>query len=288
MDLKSIMAVIAGFTLSACGGGGDGGGISTPPEDSGDTFAVPEASGSDGLDKFISLRNVQSDSQIFNGVGGSVESTRSELTRSVGCSEGGTVSRADFTQASSISSNQVCFGTECATSQNNSYLVSDSATPDIRFDYIYFFGSSLEIAMNATRFEVNAGYDQACSLDGSTPEASSPASVEGTYKGFIYRRNGQSLDRSGEITLACSDNSCSVESDVITDEALQLTPEGNSEPKFIWEDISIRFKPDEPQQRTNAVMAISSGGEIIGGVGIPLDQFSTCYADCMTIALQKQ
>lgn len=279
MIIKIIGVAAIGLTLSACGGGSSssGGGDSAG-------FSVPKASGSDGLDKVISLRNVQSNSQAFLSVGGSVNSTRRELSRGVGCSGGGTVSRNDFPQVSSITSDQVCFGTECATSRNNSFLVTDASAPDIRFDNIYFFGSSLEVAMNTNRFEIDAGRDQSCNLDGPTPDEDFPTAINGTYKGFVYKRNGDALDRSASITLSCSDSTCSTESEVIAGDSIQLLPEVS----FIWESLSIRFRAGEAQKRYNAILSASPGGEIVGGVGIPLDQFNSCYEDCVTIAFEKQ
>ncbi|WP_143151159.1 hypothetical protein [Marinobacter nauticus] len=284
MNNRIFGVVIVSLAISACGGGG---GSSLEKEES-SGFSVPTATGSDGLDKAISLMNVQSNSQVFHGVGGSVNSTRGELSNSVGCSEGERVSRRDFPQATSITSDQVCFGTECATSQNNSYLVTDAAAPDIRFDYVYFFGSSLEVAMDTSRFEIDAGRDQSCNIDGPTPAANFPTSIDGTYKGFVYRRNGDSLDRSSAITLSCTESICSVDSDVIVADTIELAPEGTPQPRFIWESISIRFANGEAQKRYNGILSASPGGDIVGGVGIPLDQFRACYEDCVTIALEKQ
>lgn len=280
------MASALALTLTACGGGGSGG---SGNNDTSSGFSVPSATGGDGLDKVLSLLNVQSQSQVYHGIGGSLTSNRSELTRSVGCSSGFSKSRNDYPQAATITNNSVCIGTECATANNNSLMVTDAENPDIRFDTIFFYGGTVEVASNATLFEAEAGREQACSIDGPTPDADFPVTINGTYKGFVYRRQGDQLNRSDSFTLDCANNECSVEGNIIANDNVTLEPEGSAAPEFIWETIPIKFTSDEAQVRYNAILSASPEGNVLGGVGIPIYDGSTvCSRDCVTIALQRQ
>jgi hypothetical protein len=284
MTTKILIASAFAFTLTACGGGGSGGSTN---DDTSSGFTVPSASGGDGLDKVISLLNIQDETQVHHSVGGSLSSNRGELIRGVGCSSSTSRNRNEFNQASSITNNQVCVGTECATAKNNSLLVTDAATPDVRSDTIFFFGGTVEMTSNATLFEVEAGREQICDSEGPAPDSQFPTAIEGEYKGFIYRRNGEQLDRSEVLTLDCTANECEVSGDVVVDSNITLKPEGG-EPGFIWEGLSIKFAPGEAQKRFNAIFSASPGGDVLGGVGIPIDGSPICSRDCVTLALQRQ
>lgn len=282
----SVMVTITVF-LTGCGGGSGGSGDPAEQVDS-SGFEVPSASGDDGLDKVISLLNVKNQSHASNGVSGAITDTRSELAKSTGCLSGTTRSRSDFSSASSITNDQVCAENECASAGKNSLLVTQPDRPDVRRDTVFFFDGTIEVASNANEFEVKATREQSCSLEGPTPSADFPSSIEGVYKGFVYQRENQSLNRSSLITLDCADNECVVQGDVAVDDNLTLEPEGAGAAKFMWEDLSLKLASGEPQKRFNGIFSASQQGDFIGGVGIPLDGSPICSRDCVTIALEKQ